>query len=314
MSSIRAPRRGAGRGAAPRRREARAQGNSGFLPDPSPDFLERLERELAGSVGGATAHAMVSQIVGGASVSVSDLMAVASETAQIMEYSSRLEAKSRELSRTARRLREANEKLTEINAQKDAFLSQISHELRTPMTSIRAFSEILRDGSGLDPEARTRYSAIIHDETLRLTRLLDDLLDLGVLQNGAVELACAPCDLHGIIERALKANDPELRIRVRRKGGEVTIDFIDNGPGIPRRNQALIFEKFSRLGDQRAAGGAGLGLAISREIVSRLGGTISYLPGQGGAAFRVVLPLSRRGKKSAERSETGTQAGKTAAE
>ncbi len=343
------------------RAEARAQGNSGFLPDPSPDFLERLERELAGSVGGATAHAMVSQIVGGASVSVSDLMAVASETAQIMEYSSRLEAKSRELARTARRLREANEKLTELNAQKDAFLSQISHELRTPMTSIRAFSEILRDGSGLDPEARTRYSAIIHDETLRLTRLLDDLLDLGVLQNGEVELACAPGDLHEIIERALKATgagegagrlriirnpaderveietdsdrlaqvfinlvsnaqkyctaeDPELRIRVRRKGGEVTIDFIDNGPGIARKHQALIFEKFSRLGDQRAAGGAGLGLAISREIVSRLGGTISYLPGQGGAAFRVVLPLSRRGRRSAERGETGAEAGKTAAE
>ncbi len=360
------------------RAEALAQGNTGFLPDPTPDFLERLERELAGSVGGATAHAMVSQILGGASVSVSDLMAVASETAQIMEYSSQLEAKSRELARTARRLQEANAKLTEINTQKDAFLSQISHELRTPMTSIRAFSEILRDGGGLDAEARTRYSAIIHDETLRLTRLLDDLLDLGVLQNGEVELAWAPTPLQEIITRALKATaaedghgrlriirtpaderveietdgdrlaqvfinlisnaqkyctgaDPELRIKVRRKGGEVIVDFIDNGPGIPRRSQALIFEKFSRLGDQRAAGGAGLGLAISREIVSRLGGTISYLPGQGGAAFRLVLPLRQArhgagrargdapgargaaGTGGAGTGRAGTGAGKTAA-
>jgi signal transduction histidine kinase len=79
-------------------------------------------------------------------VSVEDLMAVADETAQIMEYSSQLEQKSRELGRTARQLREANEKLTQLSIQKDAFLSQISHELRTPMTSIRAFSEILRDG------------------------------------------------------------------------------------------------------------------------------------------------------------------------
>ncbi len=76
-------------------------------------------------------------------------MAVADETAQIMEYSSQLEAKSDELARTARQLREANDKLTALSVQKDAFLSQISHELRTPMTSIRAFSEILRDGEAL---------------------------------------------------------------------------------------------------------------------------------------------------------------------
>ncbi len=58
------------------RYEARRQGGSGYLPEPTPEFLERLERELAGSVGAATAHAMVGQIVGGASVSVQDLMAV----------------------------------------------------------------------------------------------------------------------------------------------------------------------------------------------------------------------------------------------
>jgi signal transduction histidine kinase len=69
------------------------------------------------------------------------------------------------------------------------------------------------------------------------------------------------------------------------------IDFIDNGSGIPARSQDIIFEKFSRLSDQAAAGGAGLGLAICREIMVRLGGSIEYLPGQGGAAFRVTVPL-----------------------
>src|SRR6056297_2121651 len=128
---------------------AARQGVAGYLPEPSPDFLQELERALAGSVGAATAHAMIAQIVGGAAVSVRDLMAVADETAQIMEYSSQLEAKSQELARTARQLRQANEKLTQISVQKDGFLSQISHELRTPMTSIRAFSEILRDTGDL---------------------------------------------------------------------------------------------------------------------------------------------------------------------
>jgi signal transduction histidine kinase len=52
----------------------------------------------------------------------------------------------------------------------------------------------------------------------------------------------------------------------------------------------VIFEKFARLSDHAAAGGAGLGLAICREVMQRLGGEIAYLPGAGGGAFRVRLP------------------------
>lgn len=314
-------------------REAERQGLAGFLPEPSPDFLNVLERELSGSVGAATAHAMVGQIVGGASVTVDDLMAVADETAQMMEYSSQLEAKSIEISRTARQLREANEKLTTLSVQKDAFLSQISHELRTPMTSIRAFSEILRDTEELSEADKGKYSSIIHDEALRLTRLLDDLLDLSVLENGQVSMNVSRGTLGGVIDHAVAASGvgkglkirrdreaeaveietdldrlaqvfinlianahkycdakrPELTIQLVEGETGVTVDFIDNGSGIPRDAQDMIFEKFARVSDQKA-GGAGLGLAICREIMARLGGTVSYLPGQGGAAFRVGLP------------------------
>ncbi len=317
-------------------REAQKQGMPGPLPEPTADFLETLERELAGSVGAATAHAMVSQIVGGSAVSVEDLMAVADETQQMVEYSARLEAQSQELTRTARQLREANRKLTQLSVQKDAFLSQISHELRTPMTSIRAFSEILRDGDGLGPEEQTRYASIIHDESLRLTRLLDDLLDLSVLENGQVSLNMRDGRLSDLLDRAVAAaaasdegsglrivrveadedhwlytdidrlsqvfinlianarkycdaDAPSLEIRVCEEGGDLVIDFIDNGTGVATEAQEMIFEKFARVSD-REAGGAGLGLAISRQIMTRLGGAISYLPGQGGAAFRVVLP------------------------
>jgi len=315
--------------------EARAQGKSGYLPDPTPDFLELLERELSGSVGAATAHAMVAQIVGGAAVSVEDLMAVADEAQQILEYSSRLEAQSEELTRTARKLREANEKLTQLSIQKDAFLSQISHELRTPMTSIRSFSEILME-PGVGLEARHRYASIVQEEAIRLTRLLDDLLDLSVLEAGQVTLNRQRVRLGAVIDRALAAaasgegrpiaiqrdrareeleietdpdrltqvfinlianarkycdaEAPQLRIWVMKRKGQVLVDFVDNGSGIPETSQAVIFEKFSRLSDQQKAGGAGLGLAICREIMTRLGGAVTYLPGQGGAAFRVALP------------------------
>ncbi len=311
--------------------QARLQGTAGYLPEVTPDFLHRLERELAGSVGAATAHAMIGQIQGGTSVSVEDLIAVADETAQMREYSSRLEAKSAELTLTAQKLREANEKLTALSIQKDGFLSQISHELRTPMTSIRAFSELLRDG-GVPADERARFASIIQDEAVRLTRLLDDLLDLSVLENGQVTLNIAGGSLVDLIDRAMAATErqttglriirdrdaeagclletdldrlsqvfinlisnaakycdaavPELRIEVNGR----TIDVIDNGSGIPKPSRRIIFEKFSRLSDHAAAGGAGLGLAICREIMEKLGGSIDYLPGREGAAFRVVLP------------------------
>ncbi|MBU2982127.1 sodium:solute symporter [Lentibacter algarum] len=314
-------------------RAAQGQGIEGYLPEPTPDFLNHLERELSGSVGAATAHAMVGQIVGGAAVSVDDLIAVADEAAQIMEYSNQLEAKSEELARTARALGEANEKLTQLSVQKDTFLSQISHELRTPMTSIRAFAEILRDETDVSGEEQSKMSAIIHSESLRLTRLLDDLLDLSVFENGQVNLNVQRGLLADVLDQAVTASGsggklailrkpereqvmlttdldrlaqvfinlisnaqkycdaarPVLRIEVRHVAGKVQIDFVDNGSGIALASQGLVFEKFVRL-DGQSESGAGLGLAICREVVTRLGGAISYLPGQGGAAFRVSLP------------------------
>ncbi len=319
------------------RTEAGRQGKAGFLPDATPDFIERLERRLAGAVGAATAHAMIAQHAGRAVISAEDLLAVASDAQQIMESSAELRQKSEELTRTARALSEANEKLTALSVQKDAFLSQISHELRTPMTSIRAFSEILAEPD-LAPEDRVRFTGVIKDEAVRLTRLLDDLLDLSVLENRKAQLTIRAANLHDLINRALAAasntrperafifdrdqgaeflpvitdadrlvqvfinlvsnarkycdaDPPKLKIVARRKAGRITVDFIDNGAGIPKEARGLIFEKFVRMTDTARAGGAGLGLAICREIMASLGGSVAYLPGQGGAAFRVTLPV-----------------------
>ena len=315
---------------------AREQGASSDLPIPTPDFLEELERELGSSVGAATAHAMVGQITGGMAISVEDLMAVADETAQMLEYSARLKEQSDELSRTALELRKANQKLTRLSIQKDAFLSQISHELRTPMTSIRAFSEILRDTDQMEPKDQSRYASIIHDEAQRLTRLLDDLLDLSVMENGQVNLNLRESTLKDALDRAVSsaaigedgvqldierdaqreditlftdldrlsqvfinlianarkycdAADPKLVIRVMQEADRVVVDFQDNGSGISAEAADMIFEKFARVSDQKA-GGAGLGLAICRQVMTRLGGSIDYVPAGRGATFRVVLP------------------------
>jgi signal transduction histidine kinase len=316
------------------KQQARRQGRQNVPPIPTAEFIQALERELAASVGAATANAMDGQIIGGQASSVEDLMAVADESAQILEYSNRLEVKSRELTETAQELGFANEKLTQLSLQKDDFLSQISHELRTPMTSIRAFSEILRDIDGLTEAEQTRYASIIHSETIRLTRLLDDLLDLSVLENGQVSLNTQDVSLHDVIERAVitaqassvrvieilrtpaveditlstdadrlaqvfinlvsnaakycDAVVPKLYITVERDKADVVIAFTDNGSGIPLGERNLVFEKFARL-NNAVGSGAGLGLAICREIVTRLNGQIQYISQPQGGRFEVRL-------------------------
>ncbi|MBT0958650.1 sodium:solute symporter [Alphaproteobacteria bacterium KMM 3653] len=320
------------------RSAAQTQGKAGLFPDTTPEFLSALERELSGSVGSATAHAMVGQIAGSSALLVEDLLRVADETQQILEYSSQLELKSAELARTAEELKSANEKLTVLSVQKDAFLSQISHELRTPMTSIRAFSDILGSGDLTEPELE-RYSGIIHAEANRLTRILDDLLDLSVLENAQVSLNIAPVRLGELLDQAVSATGvmgdagatpmvihrdaasesrlvetdadrltqvfinlignarkycdaeaPELTISVAQVGDTIQIDFADNGSGISLADQKVIFEKFARLTEDPSISGAGLGLAICREIMLRLGGSVDYVQTPRGPAFRLRLP------------------------
>ncbi len=121
--------------------------------------------------------------------------------------------------------------------------------------------------------------ALFHAVAFEMSRVLNTDLDrLSQVFINLVANARKYCD----------ATRPALEIRVH-SSDRLVIDFVDNGTGISLEAQDVIFEKFSRVSDQKA-GGAGLGLAICRQIVTRLGGEISYLKGQGGAAFRVVLP------------------------
>ena len=186
---------------------ARAQGRQSGLPELNGTLLQVLERELAGTVGSATAHAMLAQAAGSDEISFEDLFAMADETAEIMEYSQELELRSRELSDTAAKLRLVNDKLTDLSRQKDAFLSQVSHELRTPMTSIRAFAEILRDTSKMDLDEQHRFASIILEESVRLTRLLDEILDLSFLESGSAKLNISKASIATIVRKALIATE-----------------------------------------------------------------------------------------------------------
>jgi Na+/proline symporter/nitrogen-specific signal transduction histidine kinase len=203
---------------------ARVQGTATGLPHATDAVIARLERELAGSIGAVSAHAMVTRIAGRQTVGITELIDIADETQQLIETSRQLSQKSAELERAARQLRTANERLRAMDAQKDAFLSQVSHELRTPMTSIRSFSEILREDNDISAEERKRFVSIVHEESVRLTRLLDELLDISRLESGAAEMRLEPIDANASVVTALET----LAGMTRNAGVAVTTSLAPN--------------------------------------------------------------------------------------
>ena len=195
---------------------------------PPPQFIDRLERELAGSIGAASAHVMLSKVVSGDAISIEEVFEMAGETRQAIEYSQELERTSEELRSTAAQLENANLKLRELDGQKDDFLSQVSHEVRTPMASIRSFSEILLE-DGLDESQRRRFVSTIHNESLRLTKLLDEILDLSALERGERPWDTVRVDAEAALDRALEVCAPlaqrrNMQIVVASRAGRAIVE------------------------------------------------------------------------------------------
>jgi len=210
-----------------------------------------------------------------------------------------------------------------------AVLLSVSHDLRTPLTSIRGYAEGIEDGT-VEPR---QAAAVVAREAGRLERLVGDLLALARLRQGVLEVRHEPVDLAAVAReaeerlrpRALEAgvevrieggpapatadhgrvlqilsNLVDNAIRVSPEGGEVTIAaapgelrVADRGPGIPESDLAHAFERFhlrARAGSGPSEG-AGLGLAIVRELTEAMGGSaaVENRPG-GGAQFTVRLP------------------------
>lgn len=308
------------------------------------DMIAFTERLLAGSIGAASARVMVSSVAKGEMVSLDEVLEILEETSHVIEYSQRLEQKSHELERAAAELRAANERLKELDRLKDEFLTMVSHEFRTPLTSIRSFSEILVDTPELDPERAEHFMGIIVRESERLTRLIDDHLDLarleaghsdwrpenvdprsvldesveaikGLLDNKGVnlelDLSPATVTLHvdrdrltqvfiNLLSNAAKfsaAHDPSVKVRGEVMDGGYLVSITDNGNGITKDEQAVIFNKFARGGkypdDKPRPSGSGLGLAIARHVVEHCKGKIwvESPPGRG-ATFRVFVPAA----------------------
>lgn len=177
----------------------------------SDDLISLVETRLAANVGAASARSLVSRVVTSETISVDELKRLAGEAEQIRAYSAELERKSRQVEATAAELAAANERLREIDAQKDEFLSQVSHEVRTPMTAIRSFSEILLQNRDLDEARKLHFLGIIQLESFRLTRLLDGILDLNFMVPGTQTWEVTVFDPESAIDQAIETCQPLAR-------------------------------------------------------------------------------------------------------
>ena len=188
-------------------REEAARRGRPLAPEEPADarLVERAERQLARAIGAASARAVVASAVRGEAIGPDALMEILDETQKVLEYSRRLEQKSHELEAATAELRRANERLRELDRLKDDFLATVSHELRTPLTSIRSFSEILLDNPDLDAEERAHFLRIITSESERLTRLINDVLDLSKIESGRMDWQVAPADLGDLVRAAIRA-------------------------------------------------------------------------------------------------------------
>ena len=177
----------------------------------SDELISLVEARLAANVGAASARSLVSQVVTSETIGVEELKRLAGEAEQIRAYSAELERKSRQVEATAAELAKANEQLREIDIRKDEFLSQVSHEVRTPMTSIRSFSEILLEHRDLDEPRKLHFLGIIQSESFRLTRLLDGILDLNAPDPGEQAWEEEAFDPEAAIDHAVETCEPLAR-------------------------------------------------------------------------------------------------------
>ena len=97
-----------------------------------------------------------------------------------------------------------------LTRQKTDFVSNVSHELKTPLTSIRMFSELLADGRVIDREKQRSYLNIITAETARLTRLINNVLDFSRMERGEKKYNFARCDLAGVVRETVESYRPHL--------------------------------------------------------------------------------------------------------
>jgi signal transduction histidine kinase len=239
------------------------------------------------------------------------------------------------------RMAEAVERARKV--QRD-FLANLSHELKTPLTSLIGFSQALVDGSLKSDEERGRAATIVHEESERVLRMAQELLDLARVEAGSISFHITPVDLGAQLQQELEIVRPRANARAltlaldvppdippvaadterlhqildnlldnavkyapsgstvtasARAGGGWVETVVSNPSGAHPPDPDRMFERFYRADPSRsaAAGGVGLGLAISRELATAMKGRLwADQDGRGNLRLHLSLPASASGQ------------------
>jgi signal transduction histidine kinase len=222
--------------------------------------------------------------------------------------------------------------------REDAFVANVSHELRTPLAATLGALRLLAHGlDKLTPEQWPALLEVALRNTERLTELVDDLLHLKELEDGAMPPTLVTLDLHevavavrtelalfasdagialrvdggaamawadvsrvhqilvNLVSNAVKFSEPGTVVRVvcGTRDGSGYVDVVDQGRGIPDDQRDTVFRRFGQVDTEsdRAAGGTGLGLPLSRALAEQMGGSLDFESREGeGTTFTLSMP------------------------
>ena len=219
--------------------------------------------------------------------------------------------------------------------QRDAVLASVSHGLRTPLTAVQGYAQLLRsDWARFVEDERRQMVGDIEEQAVHLGRVVTDIIDLTRGQTSSVRLSRGPQPVDrqlqmavhtlppAVQENTIIETDPRLvvdadkdrlqqilvnlltnairygrkRILVgaTRQGPNILFQVHDDGPGVPKRYEAAIWQRFERGAHRRdsAVDGLGIGLPITRALVEAHGGTIHQHRSDryGGACFEFTIP------------------------
>jgi signal transduction histidine kinase len=174
-----------------------------------------VQTQLAGAIGSASAQAAVATVVEEEPLSRADLLRLLDEASQV---------------------RAENRELESLDKLKDDFMSSVTHELRTPLTSIRAFAELMRDDPQMDTAQRQQFLGLVVEETERLSRLVNQVLDMAKIEAGQGQWRNDEIDLRELIAHAVQTTAQLLRER----GATVSVQQPEHVPTLRADRDRLL--------------------------------------------------------------------------
>lgn len=160
--------------------------------EPDARLVQHVETQLAGAIGSASARAVMASVVQEEPLAAEDILRMLDEASQV---------------------RALNRQLESLDRLKDDFMSSVTHELRTPLTSIRAFAELMRDDPAMDAPQRQQFLGLVVGEAERLSRLVNQVLDMAKIESGHAEWRSDAIDLRELIAHAVQTTAGAFRER-----------------------------------------------------------------------------------------------------